>query len=108
MSRRASNNVSLFPFLAVLVCAMGALILLLLVTTRRIRSDQLAALESQTEAVDSEPLPVVPPMLPVVPIGPEEDPEAASVRADDYADGRSDGGNLDPLRRYRCRGQGRS
>lgn len=43
MSRRAKsseNAVSLFPFLAVLICAMGALILLLLVTTRRIRHQQ--------------------------------------------------------------------
>jgi hypothetical protein len=66
MSRRASNNVSLFPFLAVLVCAMGALILLLLVTTRRIRSNQLAAIEA-TAVVEEpdetpEPLPVLPPL----------------------------------------------
>ncbi len=41
MARRSSNNtISLFPFLAVLVCTMGALILLLLVTTRRLRDDQ--------------------------------------------------------------------
>ena len=39
---RTSNSVSLFPFLAVLVCAMGALIFLLIVTTRRIRSEALA------------------------------------------------------------------
>lgn len=38
--RHHHNSVSLFPFLAVLVCAMGALILLLLVTTRKIRHDQ--------------------------------------------------------------------
>jgi len=36
---RSSQSVTLFPFLAVLVCAMGALIFLLLVTTRYIRSD---------------------------------------------------------------------
>ena len=44
MSRRhnrSANSVSLFPFLAVLVCAMGALILLLIVTTRRVRSEAL-------------------------------------------------------------------
>jgi hypothetical protein len=44
MSRRKSSSaaaVSLFPFLAVLICAMGALILLLLVTTRRIRQQSL-------------------------------------------------------------------
>ncbi len=41
MARRQHNNsISLFPFLAVLVCAMGALILLLLVMTRKIRQDQ--------------------------------------------------------------------
>jgi len=41
MSRRQHHNsISLFPFLAVLVCAMGALILLLLVMTRKIRHDQ--------------------------------------------------------------------
>ncbi|MDA1018091.1 MAG: hypothetical protein O3A00_26995, partial [Planctomycetota bacterium] len=39
---RTNDTVSLFPFLAVLVCAMGALILLLLVTTRRIRSNAVA------------------------------------------------------------------
>jgi hypothetical protein len=37
---RSAPAVSLFPFLAVLVCAMGALILLLLVTTRRIRDQR--------------------------------------------------------------------
>ncbi len=38
--QRTQTAISLFPFLAVLVCTMGALILLLLVTTRRIRHDQ--------------------------------------------------------------------
>ena len=52
MSRRNTNNVSLFPFLAVLVCAMGALILLLLVTTRRIRSDQLQELLAEETPVE--------------------------------------------------------
>ncbi|MEQ9406307.1 MAG: hypothetical protein RIK87_01220 [Fuerstiella sp.] len=43
MARRNSQNaISLFPFLAVLVCTMGALILLLLVTTRRIRHEQIS------------------------------------------------------------------
>lgn len=37
--RNQQNAISLFPFLAVLVCTMGALILLLLVTTRRMRND---------------------------------------------------------------------
>ena len=44
------NSISLFPFLAVLVCAMGALILLLLVMTRKIRHDQ-AERASTAEAI---------------------------------------------------------
>jgi len=38
--RRPQTSISLFPFLAVLVCAMGSLILLLLVMTRKIRHEQ--------------------------------------------------------------------
>jgi len=45
--------VTLFPFLAVLVCAMGALIFLLLVTTRRIRQQTLA--DMQVQEVVEEP-----------------------------------------------------
>ncbi len=43
MSRRPPKQaaVSLFPFLAVLICAMGALIVLLVVTTRMIRDETL-------------------------------------------------------------------
>ncbi|RMG41353.1 MAG: hypothetical protein D6725_01420, partial [Planctomycetota bacterium] len=40
-SRDDTRSSPLFPFLAVLVCAMGALILLLVVTTRRIHHDKL-------------------------------------------------------------------
>ena len=50
MSRRPSNSsagVSLFPVLAVLVCTMGSLILLLIVTTKRIRA---AAIEKARQA----------------------------------------------------------
>ena len=39
------NSISLFPFLAVLVCAMGSLILLLLVMTHKIRQDQNAEID---------------------------------------------------------------
>ncbi len=61
MSRRPTNNsagVSLFPFLAVLVCTMGSLILLLIVTTKRIRA---AAIEKARQAavvdvVEREPV----------------------------------------------------
>jgi len=38
----SSPSVSLFPFLAVLMCTMGALILLLIVTSRRIRREAVA------------------------------------------------------------------
>lgn len=61
MARQNSQKtVSLFPFLAVLVCTMGALILLLLVTTRRIRQDlQNSMTETSTvvsEEADDAPL----------------------------------------------------
>lgn len=52
MARRSSQqSVSLFPFLAVLVCTMGALILLLLVTTRRMRQEQ-AKYTAAVEVID--------------------------------------------------------
>ncbi len=73
--RRPQTSISLFPFLAVLVCAMGALILLLRVMTRKIRHEQyggdvpvvvapvaaypdrsleIAALESERAAVNGD------------------------------------------------------
>ncbi len=59
MSRRTkqpATAVSLFPFLAVLVCAMGALIFLLLVITRLIRDE----VRSEAQApVPNAPAPVV-------------------------------------------------
>lgn len=68
---RSTNSVSLFPFLAVLVCAMGALIFLLLVTTHRIRKHaraeaaQIAVpIETPEELVEPEPLVVVVPIEP--------------------------------------------
>lgn len=62
MSKRAqksTNSVTLFPFLAVLVCAMGALILLLLVTTKRVREQALAR-QQAAEAPVEEPAPPEP------------------------------------------------
>jgi len=47
-----SPSIQLFPFLAVLVCAMGALILLLLVTTRKMR--QVAVARAEAEAAEAE------------------------------------------------------
>lgn len=68
MSARRSNTpaVSLFPFLAVLVCAMGALILLLLVTTRRIRQQSVQQAMAVVEA-DDETEPAVPEPVDVTP-----------------------------------------
>ncbi|QDU41537.1 hypothetical protein Mal4_59050 [Maioricimonas rarisocia] len=53
---QTGNSVTLFPFLAVLVCAMGALIFLLLVTTRRIRQQTLAEMQTAV-VVEEEPAP---------------------------------------------------
>ncbi|MGD9854213.1 MAG: hypothetical protein AB7U20_04600 [Planctomycetaceae bacterium] len=71
---RTANAVSLFPFLAVLICAMGALILLLLVTTRRIRHQQ-----SRAAAVVA-PLPVDSPK-PQEPSEPDAPPEPSPPAA---------------------------
>lgn len=89
----------LFPFLAVLVCTMGALIFLLLVTTRMIRDRATAS--SLAEAVSTAPqlplLSVVPPMddqlpppAPPVPIFSEpEAPPDPDEPVDDAIDVRA-------------------
>ena len=56
-NRRNEKTISLFPFLAVLVCTMGALILLLLVTTRRIRQKQH---ETTAQLIVSDPAEYLP------------------------------------------------
>jgi hypothetical protein len=64
----SSPSVALFPFLAVLVCAMGALILLLLVTTRKMRQVAVArALAEEAAAADAEKPPEPPAELPAQP-----------------------------------------
>jgi hypothetical protein len=58
MSRRskaATANISLFPFLAVLICAMGALILLLLVITRNIRQDAIHRWQTEKSVAVTQP-----------------------------------------------------
>ncbi|MFM7036956.1 MAG: hypothetical protein ACKO2L_04470 [Planctomycetaceae bacterium] len=61
MARRQPQlSVTLFPFLAVLVCAMGSLILLLLVMTRKIREDQQAGRQPAEQPVIAAP--VTPPV----------------------------------------------
>ncbi len=71
MSRRpTSNAVSLFPFLAVLMCALGALILLLLVTARRIH-DQAVERARDHDSVEIVEVAAAPPPA----IEPEPVPE---------------------------------
>lgn len=61
---QTSNTISLFPFLAVLMCAMGLLIFLLIVTTQQIRSDTIAKHIAKRRA-DQPPPAIVQPNLPL-------------------------------------------
>ncbi|WP_397569493.1 hypothetical protein [Schlesneria sp. T3-172] len=77
MSRRSKETLSvqLFPFLAVLVCTMGALIFLLLVTTREIRQRVVAfaAYQEESRKRPSQPAVVEEPPATEVPLPiPEE------------------------------------
>jgi hypothetical protein len=96
MSKHRNNghSVSLFPFLAVLVCAMGALIFLLLVTTRLLRERaferaQAAVVqeaEPESDAGIAEPAPVLspagddPPIEPATPEPPVAEATAERLR----------------------------
>lgn len=81
MSRRHRTNtaaVSLFPFLDVLVCTMGSLILLLLVATSRIRAAAVekakqAAIQERAKSVEP-PTPVPAPIVLATEPEPEVDP----------------------------------
>ncbi|MFM9960110.1 MAG: hypothetical protein ACKV2Q_02675 [Planctomycetaceae bacterium] len=82
MSRRHRTNaagVSLFPFLDVLVCTMGSLILLLLVATSRIRAAAVdrakQAAAQQRLKTDQTPAPVLEPIVVAVePVATADDP----------------------------------
>ncbi|MFP6770006.1 MAG: hypothetical protein VB859_17650, partial [Planctomycetaceae bacterium] len=74
-TRRANSPVSLFPFLAVLVCAMGALIFLLLIATRRIRAEVRAETFDEAQRVVAA---VETPRI-VDPSEPESEPELNPV-----------------------------
>lgn len=67
---RTGEGVQLFPFLAVLVCAMGALIFLLLVTTRMIRQKTIAAAAAIEQVLPPEHKPVL--SLPAESIAPPQ------------------------------------
>jgi len=77
VSKASSPSVQLFPFLAVLICAMGALILLLLVTTRRMRhvAVERAIQEQRAKLAERAAAPVR--VAPEPPKGPE--PEHAPL-----------------------------
>ncbi len=86
--RKSRPSISLFEFLAVLVCVMGALILLLLVTTRHMRQQALAEAEAEMPkppgtVIIAEPIPELPAPPPIELAVPESDaplwspPEAA-------------------------------
>ncbi len=83
-----SSSVSLFPFLAVLVCAMGALIFLLIVTTRRIRIQAVARAAAVRAEQDAAHATVTPkaddesesqPPEPTIAVEPEPDSEPVVV-----------------------------
>jgi len=77
--RHPSTAMSLFSYLDGLVCTMGALILLLLLTTHRIREQVLAEHRTSPAAAPLVPVPPVieaPPLPPVV-AGPTEEDLAA-------------------------------
>ena len=83
MSRRSKETlaVQLFPFLAVLVCTMGSLIFLLLVTTREIRQRAIAFAEFQQSQQLEQPV-VEAQSLPVLSIpAPEPKPEPVPVES---------------------------
>lgn len=54
--RRNDNPVNLFPFLAVLMCTMGALIFLLIVISKSIKEDAIAESKRPPEQSESEPI----------------------------------------------------
>lgn len=83
--RETAPSVALFPFLAVLVCAMGALILLLLVMTRRIRSQAELRLQETALAPAAAPIlpdPVVPEPPPAVLVAPPRPAERLPAPTD--------------------------
>ncbi len=78
MSRRTPTRmtVELFPFLAVLVCVMGALIFLLLVMTRQLRASAVARAQTIVQTLqDERPAPILPEFADEHEVGPEADDE---------------------------------
>ncbi len=85
-SRRSQNSVSLFPFLAVLVCVLGALILLLVINTRRMRMEGIEeALAAQQPVATIPEVPDSADATAVAPLTDEPPPEPAPVPATELA-----------------------
>lgn len=75
MPRRTTSHatVELFPFLAVLVCVMGALIFLLLVMTRQLRAAAVAKAQAELhQTASADDLPQLPRFIDDVPV--DDDP----------------------------------
>lgn len=104
MSRKGNEarSVSLFPFLAVLICAMGALIFLLVVTTRRIRHQAILQVQQVVieetveddlyppvlfapEVAEPEPAPPVVIALEPPEVVPEPEPQVINLAAEKEA-----------------------
>lgn len=95
MSRRRSSHVSLqlFPFLAVLVCVMGALVFMLVLTSKRLRMAAIAraraALMATADAVpltEEEPAPQIVAALLAPPAVPATVPEMDVPQVDPAAE----------------------
>jgi hypothetical protein len=79
-TRHNDNPVSLFPFLAVLMCTMGALIFLLIVVSKSIKEDAIAAAKRPAKPVEqNEPTTPKPPATIPVPYHHEVEIPLASL-----------------------------
>lgn len=82
-SQRTSNPVTLFPFLAVLLCTIGALVLMLVVVSAGIRKDAVATAKHKSEAdavARREPQPIVADAEPPAPLPAISDDPAARLK----------------------------
>ena len=91
-SLRTSNPVTLFPFLAVLLCTIGALVLMLVVVSAGIRKDAVATAKQKQKAQFEDELPeqTEPPLsiVDAVVESPNEDATDASATLNDQAERR--------------------
>lgn len=99
-SQRTSNPVTLFPFLAVLLCTIGALVLMLVVVSAGIRKDAVATAKQKQKAQSEDELPeqTEPPLsiVDAVSESPVEAATGASAALDDQAE-RQDRTPIEPI-----------